>query len=197
MFYLTLNTQKLVCATLLLSASLISPLHAKGEANESCLNAASLFNEGDLEGALEEARWCVTQLEQLKQGQTSSFFKDEIDGYVAGQLESQQVMGLSVINRSYTKGNNSVQVSLSAGESGAANNAFAAIASFGMQAMQGNKIRIQKRTANVTNDGGSTQVIVTLKSGGMLTFESRELSEDALVGFAESFPISELDDARG
>lgn len=196
MFNFTLNSKKSVFLALLITTSIVSPLHAEGEADESCTSAAALFKDGDIEGALEEARWCVTQLEQLRQGQTSSFFKDKIDGYTAGELESTQVMGMSIINRRYSKGNNSIEVSLSGGDSDIASNAFAAIASFGMQAAQGKKVRIQRRTATVTNDGGSVQVIVSLKSGGMLTFDSSEVSEKALIAFAKSFPISDLDDSR-
>ena len=162
----------------------------------SCTSAASLYIEGDIEGALEEARWCVTQLEQLKQGQTSSYFKDKINGYVGGPLDSQSAMGIVVINRRYTQAGNSVDVSLSGGGSGDMNNAFAAIASFGMQAAQGKRIRIQKRTAVVNYERGSAQVVITLKSGGLLTFESNKLSEDDVVAFAKAFPVADLDDSR-
>lgn len=169
---------------------------AEGDPAESCKNSASLFKEGDIEGALEEARWCVTQLEQLKQGQTSAYFKDEINGYTAGKLESQQAMGIVMIERRYSKGQNSINVSLSGGGSGDMNNAFAAIASFGMQAAQGKRVRIQRRTAVVNDENGTAQVMITLKSGGMLTFESNELSEDEVVSFAKAFPVADLDDSR-
>ena len=178
------------------SALFVMPSIAEDSPADTCKSAASLFSEGDIEGALEEARWCVTQLEQLKQGQTSSFFKDEIDGYVGGKIESNQAMGFTVIERRYSKGGVSISVSLSGGASGAANNAFAAIASFGMQAAQGKKVRIQRRTAVVNDDNGSAQVVITMKSGGMLTFDSSELSSDELVAFAKAFPVSELDDSR-
>jgi len=163
---------------------------------ESCANAVTLIKEDDLEGALEEARWCVTLLEQQKQSQTSKFFKDEINGYKGGEIEQQQAMGISMAERNYRKGDKSVKVSLSGGASGAANNAFAALASFGMSAAQGKKVRIQKRTAVISSDGGSHQVVVTLKSGGMLTFDSGNLSSDEVVSFAKAFPVADLDDSR-
>ena len=163
---------------------------------DTCASAASLFEEGDIEGALEEARWCVTQLEQLKQGKVSSFFKDEINGFKGGKLNKQQAMGISMIERSYSKDGKIIKVSLSGGAAGVANNAFAALASFGMQAAEGKKIRIQRRTAVVTADGNNNQVVVTLKSDGMLTFESNDVSSDDVTAFAKAFPIADLDDSR-
>jgi hypothetical protein len=162
---------------------------------DTCARAASLFKEGDIEGALEEAKWCVTQLEQMKQGKVSSFFKDEIDGFKGGKLDQQEAMGISMIERAYSKDGKIILVSMSGGVSGAANNAFAAIASLGMQATNGKKVRIQRRTANITEEDGDTQIIVTLKSGGMLTFESNDMSSDDLVAFAKAFPIADLDDS--
>lgn len=163
---------------------------------QTCANAASLFKEGDIEGALEEARWCVTQLEQLKQGRVSAFFKDEINGYKGGKLDQQQAMGMSMIERAYNKDGNVIKVSLSAGVSGSANNAFAAIASLGMQATNGKKVRIQRRTAVVSAEDENIQIVVTLKSGGMLTFESNDLNRDDVITFAKAFPVADLDDSR-
>ncbi|MGL1957310.1 MAG: hypothetical protein OCD00_08340 [Colwellia sp.] len=163
---------------------------------DTCASAASLFEEGDIEGALEEARWCVTQLEQLKQGKVSSFFKDEINGFKGGKLDQQQAMGISIIERNYSKDGKVIKVSLSGGTSGAASNAFSALASFGLQSASGKKVRIQRRTAMVSDDGGNVQIVVTLKSGGILTFESNDLNSNDATAFAKAFPIADLDDSR-
>ena len=171
--------------------------YAEEDPAVTCSSAAELFREGDVEGALEEARWCVTQLEQLKQKQTSSYFSDEILGYKGGEMSAQQVMGMSIVERSYSKDGKEIDVTLTGGASGGANNPFAAIASLGMQSAQGQKVRIQKRSAMVSNEGGPAKVMVTLKSGGILTFESGEVPSDEVVEFAKAFPVAELDDSRG
>lgn len=184
--------------SLLLVLSVVSTqIQAENTPSETCTSAAKLFNEGDVEGALEEAKWCVTQLEQLKQSKSSSYFKDEINGYKGEKLNSQQTMGISIVERSYSKNGQVIKVSLSGGVSDSMNNAFAAIASFGLQAVQGEKIRIQRRTAVIVNNNAKlTQVIVTLKSSGMLTFESKNTSDDDIVAFAKAFPVADLDDSR-
>lgn len=169
---------------------------AEGDPSDTCASAAKLFKEDDIDGALEEARWCVTQLEQLKQKQVAAFFLDEINGYKAGKLNQQQAMGFSSVERSYTKDGKKIKVSMTGGNSDTATNAFAALASMGMQMAAGNKVRIQKRSAVVNTENRTIKVIVTLKSGGMLNFESRDVSADALVAFAKKFPVAKLDESR-
>ncbi len=178
-------------ATLLSSAAL-----AEDSPEKVCKSAAELYNDGDLEGALEEAKWCVTLLEQEKQAATNQFFKDEINGFVGGELEQQNAMGFMMTNRSYEKDGMLIDVNLSAGSAGGAMQAFSAIAQLGMQSGAGKKMRIQKRTAMASNDGGSATVTITLKSGGMLQFESRDVSLDTVVEFAKAFPVEDLDNAN-
>ena len=188
----------IISSSLLLSLTALNQAYAQEDPTETCTSAAKLFKEGDIEGALEEARWCVTQLEQLKQGQTASFFKDEILGYKGGKLDSQQVMGMSILERSYSKDNNTISVSLSGGAAGSAmNNIFGTIATMGMQGTSGKKIRIQRRSAIISEENGNVQIIITLKSGGILTISSNNASRDEVLAFAKAFPIAELDDSRG
>jgi len=162
-----------------------------------CSSAANLAKEGDIAGALEEARWCVTQLEQLMQEQVSSLFPDEVNGYTAGKIQKQQVMGMAIIECDYSKDDNTISVSLTGGGASGSANPFAAIANMGMQmGGMGQKIRIQKRSAVIIDENNSAQVVVTLKSGGLLTFESRKTSSDTVVAFAKKFPVAKLDDSR-
>jgi hypothetical protein len=163
---------------------------------EACKSASSLYADGDVEGALEEARWCVSLLEQEQQNLTNKFFLDDIDGYKGGTLDNQNAMGFSLINRSYQKGSKRIDVSLNAGTSGAALQAFSAIAQLGTQFGNGKKIRIQKRSALATDDSETKSVTVTLRSGGMLHFESNSVDIDGLIAFAKEFPVAKLDDSK-
>jgi hypothetical protein len=45
------------------------------------------------------------------------------------------------------------------------------------------------------SEGGRAQFIVSLKSGGMLSFESAQVGRDATLAFVEAFPIAQLDEA--
>ncbi len=189
---------KMLCLTVGVAVSFTGiPAIAEDDPSAICSSAATLAKEGDIAGALEEARWCVTQLEQLMQQQVSSFFPDEVNGYTAGEIKKEQVMGMTMIERNYSKDDNTISVSLTGGGSSGSANAFSALALMGMQmGGMGQKIRIQKRSAAVIDENNSVQVVVTLKSGGMLTFESREASSDTVVAFAKKFPVAKLDDSR-
>jgi len=177
--------------------TLTTPIvYAEDDPSSACASAVSLYKDGDFEGALEDARWCVTQLEQMKQGKVSSFFIDEINGFKGGEIQQQQAMGFSMVERSYSKNGKIIKVLLSGGASGAANNAFAALASFGMNSAKGKKVRLQRRTGFMSTENNKAELIVTLKSGGMLTFESRDVSPDGVMTFAKQFPIADLDDSR-
>jgi hypothetical protein len=179
-------------------AGLHSPLLlAKDSPQDSCKNAAALYADGDLDGALEEAKWCVTLLEQMKQENIAKFFKDDILGYKGNELESQNAMGFSSTKREYLKADKQISVSLSGMASSNGMDAFAALAQIGLTAGGGKKVRIQKRTASIMADNGNVQILVTLKKGGTLVFESNDVNAEELQRFAEAFPVEELDDSRG
>lgn len=184
-------------SVVLLSAALALPVAAfEEDPAKLCQSAAELFKEGDIEGALEEARWCVTQLEQLKQNQTAKYFKDEILGFKGEELSQQSAMGMTVVERTYNKGDKYIRVSLTGGAASGAMGAFSALAQFGMQAnTNANKVRIQRRTAVVSKDGSDVTVMVTLKSGSMLNFESSNVSQEDVVNFAKQFPVKDLDNS--
>ncbi|WP_448548514.1 hypothetical protein [Thalassotalea fusca] len=181
--------------TLAILMSHTSQAIADDDPAKLCKQAATLFEEGDLEGALEEAKWCVTQLEQLKQSQTAKYFKDKILNYTGGEISQQSAMGFTMIERSYASANKKIKVALTGGNSGGALSAFSALAQFGLQGSGTSKVRIQKRSAVVTNENGHLSMMITLKSGAMLGLESDEVTKDELVEFAKAFPIKELDNS--
>ena len=171
------------------------PVLAEDDPAKLCKQAATLFEEGDLEGALEEAKWCVTQLEQLKQSQTATFFKDNIMGFTGGELTQQSAMGFTMIERLYTKANKEIRVALTGGNSSGALGAFSALAQFGLQSAGTSKVRIQKRSAVITNENGQLSMMITLKSGAMLGLEADTVSKDELIEFAKAFPVKALDNS--
>ena len=168
---------------------------AEDSPEKICKEAAKLYADGDLDGALEEAKWCVSQMEKEKKQQITKMFPDNIDGFDGGSLEQQSVMGFTAISRTYKKGDISVEVMLNSGSSGSALQAFSALAQLGLQVGAGENIRIQKRAAMVMQEGKNAKVMVTMRSGGILTFESGKMSSENLVKFAGHFPVSNLDDA--
>jgi hypothetical protein len=183
--------KNILTSGLIAVAMLIFPSAAEDSAKKACENAAELYADDDLTGALEEAKWCVTLLEQEQQKRVNKVFPDDVLGYQGEEVEHQSVMGFSATVRQYHKDAKQIKVTLSAGSG--LNQAFSAIAQFGGN---GTKTRIQKRTATVISGNRQIQIMVTLKKGGMLMFEADNVNQDQLLEFANAFPVAELDDSR-
>lgn len=187
-----------------LTTTNIAYANAVDEAADACKEAARLITEeDDLDAALEEANWCVTGLKQLKDEIKLSLLPDEILGYVGGDIENENIMGMSTVKRVYAQDGDKLTVSLiTSGDLGGAlgglgelGKLFGALEGAGGAAAGGKKIRIQRRTVLVSDEGGSGALTVQLKSGGTIQVESRDLDSDELVEFMREFPIAEIDDA--
>jgi len=156
-------------------------------------SASELYEAGDIDGAIEEAEWGLELLRQMKREATSSQFLDEIAGYTGSPLETNAAMGMTVMERTYSKDGKSIRVTL-AGGMNSAMGGLGALASMGMMGA-GEKVRIQRRTGNAMTEGSNQKIMFTMKEAGMLTFESSNVSMDELKVFAEAFPIAALDEA--
>jgi len=165
------------------------------DAANACREAAGLIAEEDFDGALDEAKWCVESLEQIRRQRTLTVFPDSVEGFGGGELENQSAMGMTIMNRSYTRDEDEIDVALT---TGAAGSGLAALAQMGMSlgGGSGRKIRVQKRTVlDMSEAEGEAQYLVQLKSGGMLTIGSSTLASGEVLEFVRAFPIRELDEA--
>ena len=88
------------------------------DASAACLEAARMIEENDFTNALDEAKWCVESLEQLKRERAFTVFPDEIDGFVGGELQNESALGMSMIERDYTRDGDIISVSLISGVAG-------------------------------------------------------------------------------
>jgi hypothetical protein len=172
-------------------AGLSFALHAEEGPEQYCNSAIKLYKEGDIEGALEEARWCLESLEQVAQAKQTELFSTEIGGWVRGKVNQQKAMGISTIDATYSKDDKSIKVELTGGAAGSMG-ALAAISQLGM-AQAGNKVRIQRYTAIVSESDRDIDIMIGLKQGGMLNFSSSNAGKDVVIEFAKAFPIKELD----
>ncbi|MFK7861476.1 MAG: hypothetical protein AB8B64_21850 [Granulosicoccus sp.] len=184
-----------VVATLLLLPGMQVHAQSADDASAACKEASRLIDEEDFAGALDEAEWCVESLRQLKQQRTLTVFPDVVDGYAGGEIDNQSAMGMTIIERRYTRDGQSVSVSLTGGVAGGGLAALAQFAS-GLGAAGGKKMRVQKRTViDMSDEGGQGEYMVQLKSGGMLMITSSDLDSDELLEFVKEFPIAKLDDS--
>jgi hypothetical protein len=178
-------------AYLSLACLLVSPLYAavEGDPAEYCKQAAELYQEDDIAGAVEEAKWCLESLEQIQQSRKSDKFAKDIAGWQRGEVNQQKAMGFSIIETSYSKDGKTIKVSYNGGGGGMA----AMFSQMGM-AGGGKKIRLGRYTGMVMEQGGRNEILIGLKmTPGMVTLSSVDASMEELRAFAKAFPVKEID----
>ena len=170
-------------------------LAAEDSAIEACEEAVRIFNsDGDINAALEEARWCVEGLEALKQDNALEFFPDQVDSWAAGKATNSKLLGVSMIERVYSRDGRSISVSLASGGNGTG---LMALAQMGMQ-LGGEvlkKFRVDRRTVLELGDADEVRFLVQLRSGGVINIASTDVDIDGVKSFVSEFPVGELDDS--
>lgn len=151
--------------------------------------------------ALEEMGWAQKEIEKMNVVQIQSYFPDSLTGYTGSKFESNSALGMTNLERHYTKGTETIKLSLSGSSAGASGaGGLGGLAAFGrMAAMMGgpgqDTFRISGRTANLQKeDGSAPQLTVYLDSGSVLTLEGQNgATADSLKAMAEALKINDLD----
>ena len=170
--------------------------YAQDKPEEICGAIVPLIKKDDIKGALEEAKWCVEKLEQIKQGKVAEQFLEEIDGWKRVSFNENKAMGISVTEASYEKDGKQISVNLTGG---GGTNPLGAIAQMGQMGMMqaGQKVRIQGYMGSMdTSQPDRPVLMLNLKNGGFLKFESNNIEGPELTGFAKAFPVAKVDEAR-
>ena len=97
------------------------PAQAADDPEKIFKEVIELLQDGDTEAALEEAKWGVERLEQMRQDKVSDVFPENVGDYKGGDMSKNKAMGMMVTERRYSHDGNDVRVSLteSAGGGGA------------------------------------------------------------------------------
>ncbi|MET0029799.1 MAG: hypothetical protein ABW101_19365 [Candidatus Thiodiazotropha sp.] len=162
---------------------------AEGDPASYCKQAAKLYEEDDIAGAVEEAKWCLESLEQLQQSMKSDRFPQDVAGWKRGEIEQNKMMGFSNIRTEYNKGEQMIEASYTSGGGGMG----AMFSQMGL-AGGGKKVRLGRYTGMVMEEGSRNEIMISLKmTPGMLNLSSSSASLDELTAFAKSFPVSDID----
>ena len=163
------------------------------EVSTTCSEAARLIADNDINGAFEEAQWCFESVRQLKQQQTIAIFPDSIDGFVGDQIEDNSAMGMVMIERSYSRGEQQLSVQLGVGPmiSAAAQMASAMTMVPGIT---------RKRVGSFTvtqmpNSEG--EFMVALENDASLIITTDSVDSDVVMDFLRQFPIEQLENSIG
>lgn len=184
----------------LVGTSALLPTFAAEESRDdviaACTEAARLMEDDDIDGALEEAKWCQEGIQQIKQSQTVAVFPDSVNGYEGGEVSNTGALGFVILGRDYVKGNKKLTLELSTGGLSGLGSIGQLMSAFSASGLgDGNKFRIQRRTVINSSNATSSNLLVHLKSGGMMTLKSTSVSGEEAVEFLKAFPIAELDDS--
>ncbi len=156
--------------------------------------------------ALEELTWAQKEIEKLNVTHVQAFFPDSLAGFTGSKFEANSALGMSNIERQYTKTGSEERVKLSLSGSsagGAGAGGLGGLAAFGrMAAMMGgggqggDTFRIAGRTATLQQEEGSDSAHLTvfLDSGSILSLElSNGKDSSVLKTMAEALKLNDLD----
>jgi hypothetical protein len=176
---------------LVATLSLVSSMSATAEGDPAayCEQAAKLYQENDIAGAVEEAKWCLESLEQIQQSQKGDRFAKQVAGWQRGEVAKHKAMGMSIIETEYSKGDKTISVNYNSGVGGMG----AMFSQMGL-AGGGKKIRLGRYTGLVMEEGRNNEIMIGLKmTQGMVNLSSDTASLDELQAFAKAFPIKDID----
>jgi hypothetical protein len=180
-------------------AASVLPAHAD-DLKQILDKAQQYYQEKNYAKALEELSWAQKEIEKANNEITLSFFPSEVAGFKGGKVENTNVLGMTNIERTYSKGDSeSIKVSLIGGSKGQ-QNPLGGLAAMGqMAAMMGgqagvNSFRMDGRTAVLEKQDDSADLTVFLDGGSMMKFElDGSNDEESLKKFAGSFKISDIE----
>jgi hypothetical protein len=182
-----------VCAFAFVASPTVS--HAE-DINEIFKRVNEFVTQKNYPKALEELNWAKKEIEKMNSSSLTSFFPDSLAGFTGAKAEVSNALGMTNISRRYSKGEKSVNVSLTGGGPAGALGGLAGIgkmaAMFGGEAGQ-DTFRLQGRTAMLRDDGGAPELQVFLDSGSILTLSGDNATGAELRGMAEALKLDALD----
>jgi len=188
--------RKLTLAALILSIT--TPVLAE-DINDVFKKVNEYVQQKNYPKAMEELQWAQKELEKLHQERLGQLLPGEVDGFKGEETEVAAVMGLSNIQRRYSKGDASIELSISGSTGAEGMGGLAGLAKMGMM-MGGSQsgkdqFRIDGRTASLDTTSGSPELTVFLESGSILQLRASDesIKGDVLKKFAQGLKLGELD----
>ncbi|MCH6255355.1 hypothetical protein MLD52_02260 [Puniceicoccaceae bacterium K14] len=187
----------LIC-TLALSTSLAASNREETieKAVKSLKEGIELIEAGNLDDGSAEVRWGLDLIDKAKQGEIDNHMIDEVGDFVGGEVTKNKMMGMSVTERTYTFDGVTIKVTLTrqtADSDGGFMQGLGNIAKMGL--MQGEPVRIGGCKGSAIAQGSETTITLGLAGDALLAFSSRNATLDKVVGFAEEYPVREINGA--
>ncbi len=194
---LTASFMRVLLSTLLFIST--SPSVGFCEELKDILSRVQKFaDEKNFPKALDELNWVQKELQKGHSKELERFFPNEIKGFKGDKIKANAALGFSQVDRSYTSGEKTINVSLTGGSSAGGLGNLGQLGKFA--AMMGSEsgqevVRIQGKTAQLEGDEESSYSLsIFLESGGILKLDATsDVTADQLKEFAESLMLEQLD----
>ncbi|MEO0971902.1 MAG: hypothetical protein AAFX85_02315 [Pseudomonadota bacterium] len=199
MTYGSMTTILLSVAAGLLAAQVATAQVEFGtDLKSSCKQIQQAIDAGDTNRALEQARLCVTALEEDAESALESLFPKQVAGYERTDFRQERAMGFANTSASYRGEDATIRVELTGGAGSGGLAGLGNLARMQMAAGGGGAMRVDGLDAMMDERGAVT---IFLADGAMLKVSSREMrSREAatagLPAFLNEFPVKEISDAR-
>jgi len=142
--------------------------------------------------ALEEVTWLRKEIQTLNTGAITTMLPAKLGEFGGGDAKVESVMGMTSVQKPYTKGRETVNLNLTQMGSGG----MGGIAGLGaMAAMMGNSqnaVRILGFTARIQAQGNTSKLTVFLDGATLELRINRAKTGLALKTLAEQLPLKEL-----
>ena len=172
----------------------LAQLEVGGDMLDNCGRIEALYDDDKTLEARDAARQCLEAIEQELESQVGQYFLEEVAGWKRSRFEQNKAMGFTNTAARYSKGGNTVNVSLTGGFGGGGTmGGLGALAQMGMM-QSGKQVRVANLPATISPDG---DVMVVLSDGSMLMFESPDFNDadSALEGMGDlinEFPVADI-----
>lgn len=162
-------------------------------------NVNTFIEKKNYTKALEELNWAKNEIGKMHITAIKGFFPDTLAGFTGDKAKSNNVMGMTNVERTYKGTAGQVKVSLVGGTKGGAMGGLAGLGR--MAAMMGGQngqesLRIAGQTATLNTKSSRPELSVFLESGGILKVEGlKGITGDnsaQLKTVAEAIQIAEL-----
>jgi hypothetical protein len=143
-------------------------------------------SEGQIKKALEELSWAQNTLQEANKKKIAELLPKQIGEFVGGEVESNDVMGMSATEREYSAGEMTIKLSLLGSAASAdkgGSNPFAAIGQIAMMGAgmdpSARKTRMNGRTTTIKQEAGSDQIemMISLKNGSTVRLEANGMTD--------------------
>lgn len=194
---LSASLKYLLLSSVIVSAVPVSRCHGE-ELKDLLGRVQKLADEKNFPKALEELNWVQKELQKQHSTQLERFFPNEIKGFKGDKVKANAALGFSQVERTYTKGEQTITLSLAGGSSAGGIGNLAQLGKFA--AMMGTEsgqetIRVHGKTAQLEGDDESQYALsIFLESGSVLKLDaSSGIKSTELKDFAEAILVEDLD----